>query len=436
MIDHTWSGKGWSENFHYSGDLVSDQTFLHVLSEQEPFYEPVTKDFPTPQKSIVHENSNSSSKQPESCRLTGSPYAHQKHTLYDCQPPVISPENVAAVEFHKASGHSVKKHKCTYPSCPQTFTCPHNREQHIREKHTFERPHVCHVCAAAGSEKAFARPFTLYRHLREVHKLDVATSKGHRRRGTTGVGELANTTPANTRRKRKRPGSRITPVDHFNLPGVEVTHCQKKRKELQPGDPESPDIEIKFCSICKVFVATTLDEIIVHQHAIHGVPHSEYCLCQWCVHICRLSSVDSSSDQAGWPARAEDAKFEVSLRAQLETYLKLSAGHKKHALQGFWPEYLFGIPSAIAFVDALQIICVDLRRCAQSRNWRLDEKQKEVFYSYNEPRTYCWLLSNFAYVQSSCGGHTSLHGSYHREVASAMIPRKEKKKLRCQMKSR
>lgn len=65
-----------------------------------------------------------------------------------------------------------KKFPCTWPAgCTHApFTCPHNVAQHIREVHTHERPFECERCRAAGGKmRAFARPWTLYRHLRDVH---------------------------------------------------------------------------------------------------------------------------------------------------------------------------------------------------------------------------------------------------------------------------
>lgn len=64
-------------------------------------------------------------------------------------------------------------HPCPYPNCPRTFTCPHNVDQHVREKHTGERPNKCDHCP-----KAFARPFALYRHLAVVHGIDIRPGRG------------------------------------------------------------------------------------------------------------------------------------------------------------------------------------------------------------------------------------------------------------------
>ncbi|KAF2486278.1 hypothetical protein BDY17DRAFT_321087 [Neohortaea acidophila] len=71
-----------------------------------------------------------------------------------------------------------KKHRpyaypCPYPQCARSFTCPHNVEQHIAEKHRLEREHKCYLCVAA-----FPRPWGLNRHLKKVHGIDRHTVAG------------------------------------------------------------------------------------------------------------------------------------------------------------------------------------------------------------------------------------------------------------------
>jgi hypothetical protein len=56
-------------------------------------------------------------------------------------------------------------HPCTWPGCPRFFACPHNVQQHIREKHTHEKPYKCNECF----DVAFARQYGLNRHNAQVH---------------------------------------------------------------------------------------------------------------------------------------------------------------------------------------------------------------------------------------------------------------------------
>lgn len=89
-----------------------------------------------------------------------------------------------------------KNFPCTWEDCPRMFTCPHNVQQHVREKHTGERPNVCEDCGAS-----FPRPYSLNRHAWCVHgkkigpgRGKVQSNKGNRReqkmqmrkRGSTG----------------------------------------------------------------------------------------------------------------------------------------------------------------------------------------------------------------------------------------------------------
>jgi hypothetical protein len=58
-----------------------------------------------------------------------------------------------------------KTHPCTWPDCPRFFACPHNVQQHIREKHTHEKPYKCEECV----DVAFTRQYGLNRHNAQVH---------------------------------------------------------------------------------------------------------------------------------------------------------------------------------------------------------------------------------------------------------------------------
>ncbi|KAK3708578.1 hypothetical protein LTR37_011473 [Vermiconidia calcicola] len=65
------------------------------------------------------------------------------------------------------------RHPCPYPDCPKVFACPHNVTQHVREKHTLERPHQCTECCAS-----FPRPWGRNRHMKMVHNIDVGPGRG------------------------------------------------------------------------------------------------------------------------------------------------------------------------------------------------------------------------------------------------------------------
>nr|POE85094.1 hypothetical protein CFP56_68663 [Quercus suber] len=235
--------------------------------------------------------------------------------------PSIPNNESTKATAHKISGHRIKKYECTYSGCPQTFTCPHNREQHIREKHTFQRPNVCHVCAEEGYEKAFARPFTLYRHLREVHKLHVPVGRGHRRRGMAGVMKLGNTKPPEPGQQQRTPSAQMATVDQIDVLVIDVAKSLEGPTHVRPENPRPWDVHLKICSICNAFAAANENEVVAHQHAFHGVPRGEHCLCAWCQETHSSSCARQFMEQTAPAARAEDARFEADLRAQLENFL-------------------------------------------------------------------------------------------------------------------
>lgn len=72
---------------------------------------------------------------------------------------------------------------CPWEGCDRLFTCQHNIDQHVREVHTGERPCMCELCALEGKLAGFARPASLNRHYRDVHKIDWDSTAGKERKG-------------------------------------------------------------------------------------------------------------------------------------------------------------------------------------------------------------------------------------------------------------
>ena len=72
---------------------------------------------------------------------------------------------------------------CPWEGCDRLFTCQHNIDQHVREAHTGERPYVCELCVLEGEMADFARPGSLNRHYRDVHKIDWNSTAGKERKG-------------------------------------------------------------------------------------------------------------------------------------------------------------------------------------------------------------------------------------------------------------
>jgi hypothetical protein len=83
---------------------------------------------------------------------------------------------------------------CTWPGCPRFFACPHNVQQHIREKHTHEKPYKCDQCFDA----AFARQYGLNRHKAQVHGVGekpLRVPAGQRTYGTAASAEQQQQQP-------------------------------------------------------------------------------------------------------------------------------------------------------------------------------------------------------------------------------------------------
>ncbi|KAF7846045.1 hypothetical protein BT93_L5456 [Corymbia citriodora subsp. variegata] len=101
-------------------------------------------------------------------------------------PPSSEPRAARA----RATYQERKTMPCTYDGCSRMFSCQFNVDQHIREKHTEERPFVCEKCGAD-----FARFFTLKRHQDLDHD---KIKKSSRRRQGQKTGRAASTFAATT----------------------------------------------------------------------------------------------------------------------------------------------------------------------------------------------------------------------------------------------
>jgi hypothetical protein len=118
---------------------------------------------------------------------------------------------------------------CTWPGCPRFFACPHNVQQHIREKHTHEKPYKCDQCFDA----AFARQYGLNRHKAQVH----------------GVGEKPSRVPAGQRTYGTAPSAKQQqqqPFVPFTQPtqatmggGFGFVEPQQQQQQQQPHVPST-----------------------------------------------------------------------------------------------------------------------------------------------------------------------------------------------------
>ncbi|KJX97495.1 hypothetical protein TI39_contig485g00001 [Zymoseptoria brevis] len=105
-----------------------------------------------------------------------------------------------------------KKFRCQADNCGRSFFSPHNVQQHNREAHTKEKPHACSICGENGKLKAFTRPASLYRHIRDIHKVDIEYERGKGVRKI--VGPRLNPVPAAPVKasRQGQPNGRQTPA--------------------------------------------------------------------------------------------------------------------------------------------------------------------------------------------------------------------------------
>lgn len=234
-----------------------------------------------------------------------------------------------------------KPHPCTWPGCPRFFACPHNVQQHIREKHTHEKPFKCEACAAENVETAFARQYGLNRHRAQVH----------------GAGEKPSRVAARGRTYGSEPAAELTQPDFpFVVPdqGVEsgdefaemmglLQEANNAEMDVSAGgdvdisdvqfdfgaglpEPTTPtatttsahsnnaqDSGLFFCGDCD-YAATTRKEVDMHMHPAHRVPNSCLCACSICSMLYSSSEVDAARQlsllrHGGFQKIREDAGF-------------------------------------------------------------------------------------------------------------------------------
>jgi len=252
-------------------------------------------------------------------------------------------------------------HPCTWPNCPRFFACPHNVQQHIREKHTHEKPYKCDQCI----DVAFARQYGLNRHNAQVHGVGEKPSRvaaGQRTYATAPSVEqqqqpfVPYTEPtqamAGAYGEFAAPQQPCDPFAEQTLPTTGSSddlfavlmgwqQAQNARKEASGEDVEMSDDqfgfgadqqetaavtmfdaqqariysnaaqpantirynvqngELLYCgeSECDFFAATT-DDVTSHMHVEHQVPHHPLCACELCSMIYSSSEIDAAQQKS------------------------------------------------------------------------------------------------------------------------------------------
>lgn len=163
---------------------------------------------------------------------------------------------------------------CTWEGCSQMFTCRHNVEQHIREKHTGERPYVCAICAQHGGDSTFARPASLYRHMRQQHRIEPDVPNKWRPRKTVKTAGPVSAVPVSAAQPKKR-GRKPNAVDQQATPAP----APEPASTAMPMQPPAADIQsYEYCGA----ELTGAEHALLHMHLEHGIPASPNCGCSFC----------------------------------------------------------------------------------------------------------------------------------------------------------
>ena len=197
----------------------------------------------------------------------------------------------------------VNTHPCTWPGCPRFFASPHNVQQHIREKHTHEKPYRCEECAAQNVDTAFARQYGLNRHRAQVHGIGEKPSRVPAKRRTHG--SVISAEPA-------QPEVPLTfPTQAMEIDGefaemARLLRIANNEMEVSGGDIEMSDAQVYSddeqpettvaaiavygaqdsggyaCGDC-AYAAATKNEVRMHMHAAHQTPNNLMCGCDTCL---------------------------------------------------------------------------------------------------------------------------------------------------------
>lgn len=192
-------------------------------------------------------------------------------------------------------------HPCPWPGCSRSFAGPWNVQQHIREKHTFERPYKCDDCAADGIETAFTRQYGLNRHKVQMHDYPSRSSRAAQVAG--GAESTAQATAAWTQLPPGGANEEFGEMRNLLTRANADVGAGEYGVEL-PGnqfqfDAEQPDVQFQFdaeqsnsvsgaqdngaytCGDCNYSAASQV-HVLYHCHAVHQAPSSRFCSCNIC----------------------------------------------------------------------------------------------------------------------------------------------------------
>jgi hypothetical protein len=175
-------------------------------------------------------------------------------------------------------------------------------QQHVREQHTFEKPHQCQSCWANGVHTAFSRPFGLTRHMRQVHYVGTKPARAVASPAAEAFGDVAAAAASQW-----ADTSQAIENNEFADMGALLTSVNAEMSDVQfKFDSELFDVDVSdkhhsgvvACgeSSCG-YAAANREEILAHLHVIHGAPNTRFCSCSICTTMF-ISSEEAAVDHA------------------------------------------------------------------------------------------------------------------------------------------
>lgn len=162
------------------------------------------------------------------------------------QNPLNPGQNQSKTDANKPE-HNMR---CPWEGCDRLFTCQHNIDQHVREVHTGERPYVCELCVLEGKMADFARPGSLNRHYRDVHRIDWNVNDG---------------------RERKAPVRKVIGMNALP-PKRMVPEREVREASLPPSHASEPSHDTDWSQVCNMGCGAQLETpeaSLEHFHIAH-----------------------------------------------------------------------------------------------------------------------------------------------------------------------
>lgn len=208
-----------------------------------------------------------------------------KHTpddIYDIILPSRMAENSSnTIDTAKAKRKTLPCPHCMNQGIEYLSTCQFNLDQHIREKHTLDRPYPCSFC-----HKSFPRVWSKNRHETEVHGVQRPGTKAGKSRLTAYDAKMAE--------QRAQRGSHPAPGptasgEASSAIDPNLSNAVYPSSWVANATPEGPPFR---CLVHGVTFAN-IGEWMMHGHAKHNVMYSVTCPCEICQTVVRSPNLSA-----------------------------------------------------------------------------------------------------------------------------------------------